>query len=147
MDLNKTQQLYTVRETDFINSLSVNMYLAEVRVCPAAGWGQWRRAGLCTGPGCRAEPEQWRDLMSSQLQQEQESAQKVTHIHTESFFWDNLITSCTRKPDWPRWMSPQLYSSMTKCCSSQWKLHNTIFFDYKTPSPWHTCQWSWRNYK
>lgn len=116
-----------------MSSQSVNVYLAEVHVCPAAGWGQWRRAGPCTGPGCRAEPGRWRGSTSSQLQREQDSAQKhsQTHSHTESFFWDNLITSCSRKPDWPHWMSPQSYRSMTKYCSSQWKLHNTIFLTIK----------------
>lgn len=57
--------------------------------------------------------------------------QSDTLTHTESFLWDNLIISCTGKPDWPHWLSPSSYSSMAKCCSSQWKSHNTIFLTIK----------------
>lgn len=112
----------------------MNLYLAEVRVCPAAGWGQWRRAGLCTGPGCRAEPERWRGLMSSQLQREQESAQKhsQTHSHTQSL--SSEITSshhALENHTDPTGCHPRSYSPMTKCCSSQWKSHNTVFLIIK----------------
>lgn len=75
-------QLYIAGEEQInhIPGIFLKFYLAKVRGYPAAVWEQWRHAALCTGPGCRAEPEQWHGLMSFQLQKEWESEVKNQNV-------------------------------------------------------------------
>lgn len=127
MDFTKTQQLYTVREKQV-------WCIPWVWICT---WQRFMCAQLADGDNEGVQA--FALALGVELSQNDGvvwclpncNRNSQTHLHTYRVLLLREPHHITRNPDWPHWMSPQSYSSMKKCCSSQWKLHSAIFLTIK----------------